>query len=160
MGAIAALVLCGPLFAQASGATGERAHIAALYDTFVQAWNKKDAEGVMSIYVRDKSLFVFDVSPPRQYVGWDAYRDDYKGFFAAVKGPLSERISELVISASGDMAFTHGIAHIRGTLKQGGAFSFAMRFTDVLRKVHGRWFVVHEHLSVPVDLSTGKAVLH
>ena len=31
------------------------------------------------------------------------------------------------------------------------------RFTDVLRKMNGKWLIVHEHLSFPVDPETGKA---
>ena len=159
-GIIGAVALCGSLGRQAQGAPDDRAQIAALYTTFVKALNKKDINGVMSVYIHDKSLFAFDVSPPREYVGWDAYREDYKAFFDAVKGPLSEHVSELQINVSGDSAFTHGVARIRSTLKQGGALDVALRFTDVLRKMNGKWLIVHEHLSVPVDLATGKAVMH
>jgi ketosteroid isomerase-like protein len=35
----------------------------------------------------------------------------------------------------------------------------AFRLTDVLRKVKGKWLIVHEHVSVPVDVATGKADL-
>ena len=34
------------------------------------------------------SLFVFDVTPPRQYVGFDAYKKDFEDFFAALAGPV------------------------------------------------------------------------
>jgi ketosteroid isomerase-like protein len=31
-----------------------------------------------------------------------------------------------------------------------------VRVTDVYRKINGTWLIVHEHVSVPVDLDTGK----
>ena len=34
-----------------------------------------------------------------------------------------------------------------------------MRITDVLRKSSGKWLIIHEHVSVPVDLASGKADL-
>jgi hypothetical protein len=35
----------------------------------------------------------------------------------------------------------------------------SVRVTDVLRKVNGKWLIVQEHVSVPVDLATAKADL-
>jgi len=159
LAALSILFLGGPSRAQA-GSPSDRATISALYDQFVRAFEKKDLDGVMAVYVRDRSLFVFDVLPPREYTGWDAYRGDYKAFFAAVSGPLSERVSELQITVVGDVAYAHGIGHISGRLKPSGRVDLALRFTDVWRKMHGRWLIVHEHLSVPIDLATGKAVMH
>jgi ketosteroid isomerase-like protein len=34
-----------------------------------------------------------------------------------------------------------------------------LRFTDGWKRSNGRWVVAHEHVSVPVDLATGKARL-
>jgi ketosteroid isomerase-like protein len=31
-----------------------------------------------------------------------------------------------------------------------------VRITDVYRKIGGKWLIVLEHVSVPVDLATGK----
>jgi hypothetical protein len=28
--------------------------------------------------------------------------------------------------------------------------------SDVYRRIHGEWLIVQEHVSVPVDLATGK----
>jgi ketosteroid isomerase-like protein len=34
-----------------------------------------------------------------------------------------------------------------------------IRTTDCLKKIKGKWLIVHEHNSVPVDLATGKGDL-
>jgi hypothetical protein len=31
-----------------------------------------------------------------------------------------------------------------------------VRVSDVYRKIKGQWLVVHEHVSVPIDLATSK----
>ena len=33
-----------------------------------------------------------------------------------------------------------------------------VRLTDVYRKVDGKWLIVQEHVSVPIDFSSGKPV--
>ena len=45
-----------------------------------------------------------------------------------------------------------------GTLKNGQKFDAWVRFTEGYRKTNGRWLAIH-HISVPVDLDTGKALL-
>lgn len=48
------------------------------------------------------------------------------------------------------------IVHLTGKRKDGNAMDVTMRITDVLRKSSGKWLIVHEHVSVPVDLDSGK----
>jgi uncharacterized protein (TIGR02246 family) len=153
----AVIIALASVFPGRSAAAGDdQRQVMALYTRFAAAFERKDPDAVMASYVRDDSLFVFDVSPPREYHGWNSYKADYKAFFGLCKGPLHEKISDVAIAATGDLAYTHAIAEISGTLKQGGKFDVVLRVTDVLKKVDGRWLIVQEHLSVPVDLFTGK----
>jgi len=39
----------------------------------------------MKAYVDDESLVVFDVIPPRQYVGAKAYRKDWEAFLGTLE---------------------------------------------------------------------------
>jgi ketosteroid isomerase-like protein len=158
-GVLALLTLAGSWPARSAAAGNDRQQITALYAAFTAAFERKDLDGVMAPYVHDNSLFVFDVTPPREYVGWASYRADYKAFFALFKGPLREKLSEVSITVSGDVAYTHVVAELSGALSGGGTFDAVVRVTDVLRKIGGRWLIVQEHLSVPVDLATGKADL-
>jgi uncharacterized protein (TIGR02246 family) len=145
--------------AKAPGAAkgGDKAQIAALEKSFAAAVNAKDVAKVMSVYAKD-GLFVYDVAPPRAYVGWEAYKKDWEGFFKeAFPGALKFTISDLVIETQGDMAFSHSIQTIEApgnTLPK-----LVVRLTDVYRKSGGHWRIVHEHVSVPVDVTTGKADL-
>jgi ketosteroid isomerase-like protein len=44
-------------------------------------------------------------------------------------------------------------------MKDGKSFHFRERSTDLWKKVDGKWRVMHEHNSVPVDVITGVADL-
>jgi ketosteroid isomerase-like protein len=110
----------------------------------------------MKVYVADESLFVFDVIPPRQYVGAKAYRKDWEGFLGTFEGPITVDLSDLSVTTSGNLAYGHSIQHTAGTDKKGKKLDFTMRVTDVYRKIKGKWLIVHEHVSVPVDFDTGK----
>jgi ketosteroid isomerase-like protein len=57
------------------------------------------------------------------------------------------------------MAFTHSLNGISGTMKNGQKADRWLRWTACYRKTNGKWLIVHEQVSVPVDLRSGKAVL-
>jgi len=135
----------------------DRAQIAALEKAFAAAVETKDAGKVMAFYAK-KGLFVFDVVPPRAYPSWDAYKKDWEGLFAEAKGPVKIDISDLAIEVSGAMAYSHSIQVLSYEGKTGPTAP-VVRVSDVYRKDGGKWRIVHEHVSVPVDLDTGKADL-
>src|ERR1700674_717326 len=136
--------------------SGDEASIRALESRFVAAVNAKDVNAIMKVYVPDESLFVFDVVPPRQYVGAKAYAKDWADFLGMFKGSLKLEISDLSVTADGTMGFGHSIQHVTGTDTKGQPVDLTVRVTDVYRKIKGNWLIVHEHVSVPVDLGTGK----
>jgi ketosteroid isomerase-like protein len=144
---------------RAEAKTGNQAEIAALEDHLISSVKNKDLNGVMSVYVPDESLFVFDVIPPRQYVGAEAYRQDWKGVLELFNGPITADISGLKITSGRDLGFGHSIQHFAGTDHNGKSIDWTLRVTDCYRKVNGKWLIVHEHYSVPVDLQTAKADL-
>jgi ketosteroid isomerase-like protein len=156
-----AVVLAGPLPPRASAASGDEVQIDALYQKFAAAFRRKDVDGIMALYLPGKTLFVFDVSPPREHVGWNDYRDDWRQLFASMKGAEPGfTISELSVVVDGDVAYTHSIQHVTiAASKSAPASKLVVRVTDVLRKIAGKWLVVQEHVSVPVDLNTGRADL-
>ncbi len=113
----------------------------------------------MKFYVRSKTLVVFDVIPPREYVGWNAYKKDWEGFLGSFAGPITLEMKDLAVEADGNLAYSHSIQHVAGKDKHGKRIDFTTRVTDVYRKIGGKWLIVHEHASVPVDLETGRADL-
>jgi ketosteroid isomerase-like protein len=75
-----------------------------------------------------------------------------------VPGPITScEISDLSITTSGKLGFTHCILHATWNDKDGKEVKIAVRVTDGFQKIDGKWLIVHEHVSVPVDLNTGMA---
>ena len=119
--------------------------------------NAKDINGIMAYYTPDESLLVFDALPPRQYVGATAYRKDWEGFLAAYPNGVHAEVSDLKVETEGNLGYSHGIFRTTGQDKDGKPLDLTVRVTDVYKKINGKWLVVHEHVSWPVDLATGKA---
>lgn len=161
-GSAAALVIFLSLVVApaARGDAADEAAIKTLQQNFVIAVKAKDIDGLMKYYVPDDTLFVFDVVPPREFVGAAAYRKDWEEFLTSIDGQLTFEMSDFALTADGNMAFAHSIQRAAGKTKDGNDFDFTTRVTDVFRKIDGKWLVVHEHLSVPVDLVSGSADLN
>ncbi|MGB8909467.1 MAG: nuclear transport factor 2 family protein [Candidatus Cybelea sp.] len=140
---------------RASAASDDNAQINALYQSFATAFRHKDVDAIMALYPRGQTLFVFDAGPPRQHVGWDDYRKDWVGFFGSMKGSPTFSIGDLGVTISGDVAYTHSIQRVTATVGK-KTMTANVRVTDVLRKMDGKWLIVQEHVSVPVDFNTLK----
>ncbi len=140
-----------PVLARADSAD----EIKAIQLSIARNAEKRDLDGIMSHYIKDDKLFVFDAYPPRQYVGWDAFRGDWKDFLNALKDPISYKLGELYAISDGQFGYTHMVQYIRGTTQDGKPFALNLRETDVYRKINGNWMIVHVHASVPVDLKSG-----
>jgi uncharacterized protein (TIGR02246 family) len=153
----AALAADAPAAAPAAtpAAPSDKAQIQALEKGFIAGFSAKNSKKVMSYYAR-QGLFVFDVTPPREYVGWPAYKKDFDDLFAAFPGPLAASINDLSITVSGDVAYGHSIQDTHFTAKDGTKAEVVARVTDVYRKIDGKWLIVQEHVSIPVDLDTMK----
>jgi len=155
--AAAALALAlGAVPAAVHAAASDEAKIRDLEARYAAAFNAKDVDAIMKVYVPGPGLVVFDVVPPRQYVGQEAYRKDWQDFLATLKGPLKLEINDLAIRADRTLAYSHSIQHVTGTDTTGQPIDLTVRVSDVYRKIKGQWLIEHEHVSVPVDLATGK----
>ena len=75
-------------------------------------------------------------------------------------GPVDKiEVQDLSIETDGKLAYSHSIQPLVATSKDGSKFSLTVRVTDGYRKINGKWLITQEHVSVPVDLETGKADL-
>jgi len=151
----AAAAPTAPAAAAKPAGPSDKAQIEALERGFITAFGAKNVDKIMSYYTHD-GLFVFDVTPPREYVGWAAYKKDWEDLFGVYAGPVTMQMSELSITVVGSVAYGHSIQDGHFTLKDGTATELVVRVTDVYRKLGGKWKIVLEHVSVPVDLATMK----
>ena len=116
--------------------------------SWAKAVRTKDVNAVMSHYSPD--ILLFDLAPPLQYVGGDAYRKNWEEWFATWGGQIGYEIQELSITIGGDVAFRHSLNRISGKRTSGEETDVWVRATACYRKINGKWLITHEHISVPL----------
>jgi uncharacterized protein (TIGR02246 family) len=136
--------------------TRNEAAIRELNDGLVAAIRAKNIDGVMASYAPD--LVAFDIVPPLQFVGTRAYKNPWQEVFERYQA-LEYEVRDLKITAGDDVAFSHSLNRIHGTMTNGQRTDLWLRSTACYRRIDGRWLIVHVQVSVPVDLATGRAVL-
>jgi uncharacterized protein (TIGR02246 family) len=131
-----------------SNIANDEGQIRERIDNWAKAVRSKDVNGVMSHYAAD--ILTFDLAPPLEHKGADAYRKNWEKWFPTFRGPIGYEIRDLSITANDDIAFCHSLNRISGTRTNGEETDVWVRATACYRKIDGKWVVIHEHLSVPM----------
>ena len=109
----------------------------------------------MSYYTAD--VVFFDGIAPLQ-IGPDRYRKYWEDYFKWFPGPLNYETRDLKITAGDTAAFARGLAHLVGTTAEGKEDGAWMRETVGYEKIDGKWWITHEHWSLPMEMESGKAL--
>ena len=125
----------------------DEAKIRQLIDNWAKALRAKDVNRLMSHYA--PGILVFDLAPPLQYVGTDAYRKNWEAWFPSFQGPVGYEVRDLSIATGNDVAFSHSLNRISGTRTNGEETDVWVRATVGFCKSDGNWMITHEHISVP-----------
>jgi uncharacterized protein (TIGR02246 family) len=136
---------------------GDEAEIRGQLDSLIAAIQAMDLERVTSLYAPD--VVSFDVQPPLQVVGREAKSRNWVEVFTVLERPLDYGIRDLTIVVDGDLAFAHSLNRLIGTLKNGKRSGFWVRATACFRKIDGRWLIAHDHVSVPLDMVSGRGMV-
>jgi ketosteroid isomerase-like protein len=138
--------------------------VGALLESRVEASRAKDIDRLMSLYSPD--IIYFDVVPPLQFIGPDAVRRNFVRWFNEYEGPIGLETDHLKIAVSGDVAFAHMLHLDTGTMRSDGGpteqtpgRTLWLRSTVCCQRSGGKWLITHEHISLPVDLASMRAVL-
>jgi uncharacterized protein (TIGR02246 family) len=145
-----------PMTIEENRAKNEAA-IRELIDGFVKAIRAKDIKGVMSVFAPE--IVSFDLGPPLQHGGGDTFTKRWQELFESYQNSIYYDVRDLNITADDDVAFSHSLNRISGMMKNGQQTDRWLRWTACYRKINGKWLIVHEHVSVPVDLKSATAVL-
>ena len=126
-------------------------------EAFRKAFNEGNIDAIMSSFHGEELVF-FDIMPPFQFVGYDAFRESWVKFLGPFNGTQKMEITDLHITTSDDIAFIRHFTRVKGTMN-GQQIDIWTRESNGLRKINGKWLVVEGHVSVPSDLATGRALL-
>lgn len=138
-------------------ATIDEVQVRQLMENFVKAFRDKDVDLMMSLFA--PGFVAFDIVPPLQDVGKDTYRKVWVQVFTFFQDPIEFETRDLHITAGTDVAFSYQLLHLKANTSIGQKVDRWQRLTFCFCKIEGKWLITHEHVSVPVDFASGKAVL-
>ena len=126
-------------------------------EAFVKAFKANDLDAVVALYAPDAVLF-----PPDSMAanGKDAIRQSYAGLMN------NFTIQDITITdahhdTKGDLSFGWGMFSLTFVPKAGGEpMHMEGRFTDVSKRVNGKWLYILDHASVPLPPPPQTAPAH
>ena len=130
-----------------SSQDNDHAEIRELIADWSAAVRRKDYDGVLRNHSRN--VLMFDVPPPFQSEGIDAYRKTWDLFFGWMASTPKFELSDVRITAGQEVAFVTAHGKCFGPNGRAGVEELDFRLTLGLRKSDGRWVIEHEHHSVP-----------
>jgi len=129
--------------------TSDESDIRRLIEAWAAAVRAKNLAGILADHSPD--IVMFDVPPPFQSGGIEAYRKTWDVFFNWFQDSGVFNIEEMNITTGQDVAFVTALMRCAGTEPTGERTELPFRLTVDLKKINGRWTVMHEHHSVPAE---------
>jgi uncharacterized protein (TIGR02246 family) len=122
--------------------------IRALIERWATAVQSGDLEGVLADHADD--IQMFDVPPPNEVRGINAYRETWPPFFGWLeRGNGAFEIVSLDVTAGADVAFATALLRCGTEEDLRSDADNRLRLTIGLRREGDRWIVSHEHHSFP-----------
>lgn len=131
--------------------------IRALVASLANAFNSGNIGAIMKHYVQDNSFVILDVVPREGYKGADTYRRNWIEMFSHFKERPRIIILDLQVTTDGNVGFGYSFQRVTGIDTNGTPVDRTVRVTNGYRKIGDKWLIALEHVSVPVDLRTGRA---
>lgn len=125
----------------------DEAAIRSVIESWAAAVRRKDIPAILQNHSSD--FVMFDVPPPFQIRGIEAYRKSWGLFFSWSTDPIPFDITEMNITAGQDVAFAVMTMRCAEPGDDGGQKPLDFRLTIGLRKIDGQWVITHEHHSIP-----------
>lgn len=119
----------------------------------------RDADGALDTWLKDPRVCVFDLGTTPQYFGWDALYTTTHEMVDGSVGPFDIDFGTPTVIVSGDLGCSWQILRVRTDQKSGTRTDIMVRQTDIWNKVDGRWYIVHEHNSLPMQPGESEALL-
>ncbi len=122
--------------------------IRLLVENWASAARAQNYDGVMAFHHPD--IVMYDVPPPFQSKGLDAYKKTWQTFFDCPQNNTGIfDILELNITAGNDVAFCFAHMQCASVDNQKPDDYLQFRLTIGFKKIDGQWWFMHEHHSVP-----------
>jgi ketosteroid isomerase-like protein len=141
---------------QPTRASESRPAVEALLESWRQAINQGDIDGITECYSED--IVVFDAIMALEFTGKAPYRQHWQDCLAVLSEPLRFEIRQRQLFLDTASAHVSALVHCSCRDEHGKIQGGWMRLSQHLRQIDGQWRIVHEHFSVPFDMPSGKVL--
>lgn len=131
--------------------TADDSGVRALLAQWSEQTRTKDLDGMMAGIARD--VVSYEMEAPLEYAGIDSVRQVCQRGLEATDEEIDFTVPRPRILVRDDLAVEWGLDRIQA----GSAEAIWSRGTRVFQRREGQWVMVHQHLSYPMDASTGRA---
>jgi ketosteroid isomerase-like protein len=128
-----------------AGPTPDKAHLQKIWD----GWSTLDPANVAKFYASGPHTF-FDIAPLK-YDSWDQYQAGVKGVLSGYKSAKFTVNDDAAIHPHGDLIWATATIKEEMTTTAGKIEMGNFRWTVILENQDGKWLVVHEHVSEPIQ---------
>jgi ketosteroid isomerase-like protein len=128
-----------------SGGVVDKAYLQKIWD----GWAALDAPKQKQFYAQGPHVF-FDIAPLK-YASWDEYEAGVTKELSDYKTAKFTVNDDLHIHKAGDAYWVTSTIVSDMTHKSGKRDMGQFRWTAVLEKKDGKWLIVHEHVSSPIE---------
>lgn len=130
---------------KSAAAAPDRAYLQKVWD----GWATLNPDNVAKYYATGPHAF-FDIAPLK-YGSWDEYEKGVKGVLAGYKAARFNLNDDVAIHPHGDLVWVTATVAEELTAKSGKVDMGNFRWTAVLENQDGKWLIVHEHVSAPLQ---------
>ncbi len=128
-----------------SPAAPDKAYLQKIWD----GWSTLDTNNVAKYYASGPHTF-FDIARLK-YGSWEEYEKGVKGVLSGYKSAKFTVNDDAAIHPHGDLVWATATVKEEMTTKAGKLEMGNFRWTVIFENQDGRWMIVHEHVSAPLQ---------
>lgn len=129
----------------AAGPGPDKAHLQNIWD----AWSTLDSGNAAPFYASGPHVF-FDIAPLR-YSSWDEYQKGSAALVANYKSAKFPVSDDAEFHPAGEIVWGTSTVKSDMVAKTGLHEMATFRWTYVFQNIDGKWLLVHEHISEPLQ---------
>lgn len=128
-----------------AGPAPDKAYLQKIWD----GWATLDPANTAKFYATGTHAF-FDIAPLK-YNSWDEYEKGVKGVLAGYKSAKFTVNEDAAVHPNGELVWATATVKDEMTNKSGKVEMGTFRWTVVFENEDGKWLIVHEHVSAPLQ---------
>ena len=129
----------------AKNSAPDKAHLQKIWD----GWSTLNPDNVAQFYATGPHVF-FDIAPLK-YASWDEYQKGVRQVVADFKSAKFTVNDDSALHPAGKYVWGTATVNEQMTHKDGKVDMGTFRWTVVFEQQNGKWLIVHEHISAPLQ---------